>query len=306
MAINIKLTDLIYPYFVTNGKDKQEEIKSFSGIYRFSVDRLLGDITRARDLGLNKFLLFGIPGRKDNLGESAFADDSPVVLAIRKIKNKFPNAVIFTDVCLCAYTKHGHCRILKSKSNCFDEKMTLETLARIALAYARAGADWVAPSAMAKNQVAAIRRLLDGNGFKQVKILGYSAKFNSYFYGPFRNAANSSPKFGDRSSYQLNYENSQPALDKIKEDIEAGANAVMVKPALAYLDIIYRAKEKYKFPLVAYNVSGEYALIKYGAAQGLGNEQKMVKEILSSIKRAGSDLIITYHAKDLAKWLKKQ
>ena len=305
-SMDISLTNLIYPYFIVSGKNIKDEIKSFPGFYRFSIDRLIKDIRQINGLGLNKILLFGIPKQKDNFGSLAYEENNIVVLAISKIKAEFPNLVVMTDVCLCAYTKHGHCGILQPGKKEIDKKTTLGILSKIALAHARAGADWVAPSAMAKGQVLAIRKALGKGGFKKTKILGYSAKFNSNFYGPFRNAANSAPAFGDRSAYQLDYSNAPGALKKIEEDIGSGADMVMVKPALSYLDIIKEAKQKFNYPLAAYNVSAEYALVKYGAKQGLWDERKMVSEILTSIKRAGADFIITYHAKDIAQWQKKQ
>lgn len=301
----INLNSLIYPYFVAAGKGKAQEIKSFPGIRRFSVDRLLKDISETKKLGINKILLFGVSDKKDNLAKEAFREGNIVSLAVKEIKNRFTDLTVMTDVCLCAYTSHGHCRLFKGGLRVVDERKTLGTLAKIALSYAQAGADWVAPSAMAKRQVRVIRGALDENGFHKVKIMGYSAKFASSFYGPFRNAARSSPLFGDRSGYQLDPADSRKALDKIKDDIKEGADMVMVKPALSYLDIIRQTKEKYDFPLAAFNVSGEYALVKYGARHKLWNEQDIVREIITSIKRAGSDFIITYHAKDIARWQSK-
>lgn len=303
MAIN--LSKLIYPYFVVSGRNKKEGIKSFPGIFRFSIDRLIKDIGEINKLGLNKVLLFGIPKDKDNFGKFAYNKNNIVALAVEKIKEEFPQIVIITDVCLCAYTKHGHCGILNVKKE-IDNRATLEALAKIAFRHAKAGADWVAPSAMAKGQVLAIRESLDKAGFKRTKILGYSAKFNSNFYGPFRQAANSAPAFGDRSNYQLDYSKPQEALAKIKDDIYSGADMVMVKPALSYLDIIKEAKQKFNYPLVAYNVSGEYALVKYAAHHKVWDEKKAVREILTSIARAGADYIITYHAKDIARWIKQE
>ncbi len=302
----ISLNNLIYPYFVARGISIKKEIKTFPGINRFSIDSLIRDLKVTIDLGLNKILLFGIPSQKDDSGVTAYQKDNIVALAIEKIKAAFPDLVVFADVCLCAYTKHGHCGVLKEGKKEIDNKATLKALSKIALSYAQAGADWVAPSAMAKGQVLAIRGILDKHGYSGTKILGYSAKFNSNFYGPFRNALNSSPKFGDRSAYQLDYRCVQKALEKIEEDIDSGADMVMVKPALSYLDIIREARQKFEFPLAAYNVSGEYALVKYGAKQKLWEEKKVVKEIISSISRAGADYIITYHAKDIARWIKKE
>jgi porphobilinogen synthase len=310
MSINLRKDNLVYPYFVTYGSGKKEEISSFPGQYRFSIDTLKDDISELQENGLNKILLFGIPDSKDAVGSAAYKKDNIVSEAIRSIKKKFLRLTIFTDICLCAYADHGHCGILKrhktqeTRHKCdIDNKATLAVLSKIAVAHAEAGADWVAPSAMAKKQVSAIRKALNKNGYKKTKILGYSAKFASGFYGPFRNAADSSPKFEDRSAYQLSYNNIKKALDGIKADIDEGADMVMVKPALAYLDIIREAKNKFKKPLAAYNVSGEYAFVKYGATAGLWKEEDIVKEIIVSIKRAGADYIITYHAKEIAKWL---
>jgi len=313
MGINIKLEELIYPYFVVPGRNKKEKIRSFLGQFRFSADLLLEDIAEAGKLGIDKVLLFGVPDRKDALGSSAY-EDNIVSTAVRDIKKEFPDMTVFTDVCLCAYTDHGHCGVinnLKAKNYSINNKKTLKVLAKIALSHAEAGADWVAPSAMAKGQVAAIRKALNENGYTGTNILGYSAKFVSNFYGPFREAADSSPKFGDRSAYQLDYADSDRAIREISDDIAEGADMVMVKPAFGYLDIIREAKARFGYPLAAYNVSGEYAMVKAyvkGAGingQGAETERKLVIEILTSIKRAGADLIITYHAKDMARWLKE-
>jgi len=304
MAIN--LNNLIYPYFVTNGKNVKAKIESFPGIFRFSIDRLIRNIKEITVLGLKKVLLFGIAENKNASGSSSYKEGNIVALAVKKIKSEFPDLTVITDVCLCAYTNHGHCGILKTGKKQIDNKGTLEALSKISLSHAKAGADWVAPSAMARGQVLAIRSALDRDGFKKTKILGYSAKFNSNFYGPFRNAADSAPAFGDRSAYQLDYSDAQRAIKKIEEDISSGADMVMVKPALSYLDIIREAKRKFNFPLATYNVSGEYALVKYGVRHKLWDEKKVVREILTSIARAGADYIITYHAKDVAKWIKEE
>ncbi|MDO8536238.1 MAG: porphobilinogen synthase [Candidatus Omnitrophota bacterium] len=313
MSISLRKDNIIYPYFVAGGADRKEKILSFPGQYRLSVDLLVKDIKELKALGINKILLFGVPENKDRQGSHAYSDDNIVGLAVREIKKKFPYLAVFTDVCLCAYTSHGHCGIVKSrelgvgsreKKRFIDNKATLAVLAKIAVAHAEAGADYVAPSAMAKGQVAAIRKALDKKGFGKTKILGYSAKFASNFYGPFRNAAGSAPRFGDRKAYQLSYSNTEAALKEIEDDINEGADIVMVKPALGYLDIIKEAKYRFRHPIAAYNVSGEFAFVKYGAKQGLWDENEMVKEIITSIKRAGADYIITYHAKDVAGWLK--
>jgi len=306
--MEIKKANLIYPYFVVPGENKKDSIGSFPGQYRFSVDRLLPDIKESVKLGLDKVLLFGVPDSKDAVGTSAYKKGNIVSMAVSAVKKEFPNIIVFTDVCLCSYTIHGHCGILRHSSKTNDErrttnnalidnKATLEALAKIAVSHAGSGADYVAPSAMAKGEVGAIRAALDRSGYKRVKIMGYSAKFASSFYGPFRNAADSAPKFGDRKGYQLDYTDPETALERIAADIKEGADIVMVKPALAYLDIIYRAKKRFDVPLAAYNVSGEYAF--------MGGNKDMISEVLSAIKRAGADYIITYHAKEAAKWLNR-
>jgi len=311
MEISLKIKDLVYPYFIIDGKNKKEAIKNFPGVFRFSVDRLIRDIEVTVRLRLGTVLLFGISGKKDKNASAAYEENSIIAKAVREIKKEFSGMTVATDVCLCAYTTYGHCGILEAtglKNDKprvkIDHKRTLNALGKMALVHARAGADWVAPSAMAKRQVATIRTALDKNGFKEAKILGYSAKFASNFYGPFRQAADSLPAFGDRSGYQLDYKDPGSALSEIEADIKEGADMVMVKPALSYLDIVRQARQKFRFPLAAYNVSGEYSMVKYGAKAGLWDEKKMVFEVLTSIKRAGADWIITYHAKDIAQWLR--
>ncbi|MEW6075358.1 MAG: porphobilinogen synthase, partial [Candidatus Omnitrophota bacterium] len=297
--------DLVYPLFIKDGKDMREKISSMSGIYRFSPDAVVREAREAARHGVRTVLLFGVPDKKDIDGTDAYKKDAAVASAVRKLKREIPGLIVMTDVCLCAYTSHGHCGIIRSGQKTIAHKSTLAALSKMALSHAEAGADYVAPSAMAKGQVSAIKKALDVHGFKNTKIMGYSAKFASSFYGPFRDAAGSFPKFGDRSGYQLDYKDAEKALNEISDDIEEGADIVMVKPALAYLDIIFRAKAKFKTKLAAYNVSGEYAFVKHGARFGYWDERKIVFEIVSSIKRAGADLIITYHAKDIAKWLNK-
>lgn len=302
----LRTKDLILPCFVIDGTRKEEPIRSMPGISRFTIDLLLKEIAQVRRLGIRSIILFGVCSRKhrNETGDYACSPDSIVARTAEAIKNIFGDICVMTDICLCAYTSHGHCGILRKNSREIDPKLTLKALSKMALAHARAGADWVAPSAMAHEQVKAIRRTLDQNGFRKVKILGYSAKFASNFYGPFRDAADSAPKFGDRSGYQLQYTDSKRALQEIADDINEGAAMVMVKPALSYLDIIKEATLKRPFPIAAYNVSGEYAMVKQGVKDGLWDEKKIVFEILSSIKRAGADKIISYHAKDVAGWLK--
>lgn len=292
----ISAEDLVMPYFVIEGKMGCVPIKSMPGINRLSIDNLIKDIKELKYLGIKAVLLFGIPRKKDEEGSEAYRKGGIVQKAIKAIKKDIEDIIVITDVCLCGYTSHGHCGIVKTQNYIVDNDETLKILAKIALSHAEAGADLVAPSAMMDGQVRAIRESLDKNGFKDAGILAYSAKYASNFYGPFREALDSSPQFGDRKSYQMDYRNSDEALREIEQDIEDGADIVMVKPALAYLDIIYRAKERFNIPLAAYNVSGEYAMVK---------DKNLVLEILTSIKRAGADLIITYHAKEVARWLRR-
>ncbi len=291
--------DIILPYFVVEGRNVKKEIKSMPGVYHFSIDNLLKDISEAR--GIKSILLFGIPKTKDEIGSQAHRDDSIVRKAIKAIKSKFKNLIVITDVCLCGYTTHGHCGIVNGNRIVNDE--TIKVLAKIALSHARAGADLVAPSAMMDGQVRAIREMLDKNGFGDTGILAYSAKYASSFYGPFREALDSAPQFGDRKSYQMDYRNADEALREIKQDIDEGADIVMVKPALAYLDIIYRAKHKFNVPIAAYNVSGEYSMIKKLAGGDKIREKEFALEVLASIKRAGADLIISYFGKEVLRWL---
>ncbi len=316
--------DIILPYFVVEGKGVKEPIGSMPGVYHLSVDNLIKDIRQTRRMGIKAILLFGIPKFKDDLGSSACEKNGIVQKAVIAIKKRFKDLIVITDVCLCGYTSHGHCGIIKEKpgtrpisDGCpekpefeIDNDETLKILAKIALSHAEAGADLVGPSAMMDGQVKTIRESLDKNGFKDVGILAYSAKYASSFYGPFREALDSSPQFGDRKTYQMDYRNSDEALREIKQDIDEGADIVMVKPALAYLDIIYRAKEKFNIPVAAYNVSGEYSMIKTYCQRTENGEQRkkmekgMVLEIVTAIKRAGADFIITYHAKEIAGWLR--
>ncbi len=299
----LNLDDFILPYFVMP-KAGKEEIKSMPGVYRFSIDELLKDLTKLKSV--KKILLFGITKNKTETGDNAYYKKGVVQNAIRAIKKECKKITVITDVCLCGYTESGHCGILKERKDnsraVIDNKRTVKQLAKIALSHAEAGADFVAPSAMAAGQVAAIRKKLDKEGYNNTKILAYSAKFASSFYGPFRDALNSAPQFGDRSSYQLDYRNSIWALKKIEDDIKQGADMVMIKPALAYLDIISKAKQKYNIPLAAYNVSGEYSLVKKVSSKQ--EQKKLTLEVLTAIKRAGADIIISYWVKDLIKWLR--
>ncbi|MDP2911999.1 MAG: porphobilinogen synthase [Candidatus Omnitrophota bacterium] len=300
----ISAGDLVMPYFAVAGRNKKESIKSMPGIYRLSIDNLVKDIKETRGLGINSALLFGIPVKKDKYAKEAYSENGVVQKAIKAIKKDIGDIVIITDVCLCGYTSHGHCGIIKSQNRIIDNDKTLKVLAKIALSHAYAGADFVAPSAMMDCQVRAIREALDKNGFQDTGILAYSAKYASNFYGPFREALDSTPEFGDRKTYQMDYRNSDEALREIQEDINEGADIVMVKPAMSYLDIIYRAKEKFNIPLAAYNVSGEYSAIKKLSQGDKVKEKDLALEVLTSIKRAGADIIITYHAKEAARWLK--
>lgn len=299
---------LVAPLFVREGKNIRRPISSMPGQFQFSVDRLLKEAREIHRLGIGAILLFGIPSRKDAQGSGAYDKDGIIQRAVREIKIRLPEMLVITDLCFCEYTDHGHCGITKRAASKerwdVDNDATLDLLAQTAIAQAEAGTDLVAPSATMDGQVRAIRKALDENGFSNLPIMSYSAKFASSFYGPFRQAAESPPKFGDRKSYQMDPPNAREALREIALDIEEGADIVMVKPAMPYLDIIRRAKEKFSIPLAAYNVSGEYAMVKAAARLGWIDESRVVPEILTSIRRAGADILITYHAKEMAlKWL---
>jgi len=302
---NIKIADLIYPLFLRSGTGIREEIPSMPGVFRLSPDILLKEVESLTKAGINKLLLFGVGEEKDEYATAAHKDENLISSTVRLLKQHFPASVIMTDVCLCAYTTHGHCGILEREGS-IDKQQTLTALKRIAVSHAAAGADYVAPSAMAKEQVRNIRGALDENGFSGTKIMGYSAKFASQFYGPFRDAADSTPRFGDRRSYQLDWADREKALSEIEDDVKEKADIIMVKPALAYLDIIHEAKVRFQRTLAAYNVSGEYAMIKAGAQSGYWDEREAVFEIITAIRRAGADIVITYHAPDIAKWLDRE
>lgn len=291
--------NLIYPLFVGPGKDRAQPISSMPGVAQLSVDRAVIECQEVRALGIPAVILFGIPERKDSLGSEAYADAGVVQQAIRAIKEKLPELLVITDVCLCEYTDHGHCGVVKNGD--VDNDATLELLAKEALSHARAGADIVGPSDMMDGRVGAIRSALDQNGFENVAIMAYAAKYASGFYGPFREAAESTPQFGDRRSYQMDPGNTDEALREVALDIREGADIVMVKPALAYLDVIYRVKQKFGYPVAAYNVSGEYSMIKAAGQNGWVDESRVMMEVLLSIRRAGADMILTYFAKDLAR-----
>jgi len=294
---SFKKEDLIYPIFVDENIEGRREIKSMPGQYRFSIKDAGVEALEVRELGIRSVILFGIPSRKDEIGSEAYNKEGVIQRAIREIKREVGDITVIGDVCLCEYTSHGHCGLIKNKRVLNDE--TLKILGKISKTYAESGADVVAPSGMMDGMVGHIRETLDVSGYEDVAIMSYSAKYNSNFYGPFRDAAESGYKFGDRSTYQMNYKNSDEAMREIRLDIAEGADIVMVKPALPYLDIIYRAKKEFNFPLAAYNVSGEYSMVKYSSS--VLDEDKIIEEILLSIKRAGADLIISYHAKDFAK-----
>ena len=293
--------NLIYPLFVGPGANVVRPVSSMPGVAQLSVDRAVVESREAAALGIPAVILFGIPENKDALGSEAYIGDGVVQQAIMAIKETVPALLIVTDVCLCEYTDHGHCGIVKNGA--VDNDSTLELLAKEALSHAQAGADIIAPSDMMDGRVGAIRRALDSNGFDQVAIMAYAAKYASGFYGPFREAAESTPQFGDRRAYQMDPANTDEALREVALDIEEGADIVMVKPALAYLDVIYRVKEKFGYPVAAYNVSGEYSMIKAAAMNGWIDEEKIMLEVLLSIKRAGADMILTYFAKQLARVL---
>ncbi len=294
--------NLIYPLFVGPGKNHTRPVSSMPGVAELSVDLTVKECREVESLGIPAVILFGIPERKDPLGSEAYLDDGTVQRAVRAIKENVPGLLVFTDVCLCEYTDHGHCGIVEGGE--VENDRTLELLAKTAVTHARAGADIVAPSDMMDGRVGAIRAALDQNGFQQVAIMAYAAKYASAFYGPFREAAGSTPRFGDRRSYQMDPGNADEALREIELDIREGADIVLVKPALAYLDIVYRAKKKFGYPVAAYNVSGEYAMIKAAGANGWLEEERAMMEALLSIKRAGADMILTYFAKDAARLLR--
>lgn len=298
---NLTVNDFIYPVFVIEGKKIKNEVSSMPGIFQFSIDNLSKECEQVSKLGIPAIILFGIPDHKDELGSGAYDDKGIVQKAIKTIKKDFPELIVITDVCLCEYTSHGHCGIVKDGKILNDP--TLKLLSAEALSHAKAGADIVAPSDMMDGRIAAIRRILDSNDFGEIPIMAYSAKYSSSFYGPFREAAESTPKFGDRKTYQMDYRNSDEAMREISLDISEGADIVMVKPALPYLDIIRRAKDNFNIPVAAYNVSGEFSIIKAGGEKGWVDEQKMMLEVLYSIKRAGADVIISYFAKEAAKLL---
>ena len=296
--------DFIYPLFVGPGRDYIKPVSSMPGVAQLSVDHIVKECREVSSLGVPAVILFGIPEHKDPLGSEAYSESGVVQKTIREIKEKVPTLLVITDVCLCEYTDHGHCGVVKGGD--VDNDSTLELLAKEALSHAQAGADIVAPSDMMDGRVGAIRRILDQNGFQHVAIMAYAAKFASGFYGPFREAAESTPQSGDRRSYQMDPGNADEALREVELDIREGADIVMVKPAMAYLDIVYRVKQEFGYPVAAYNVSGEYSMIKAAGQNGWIDEQRVIMEVLLSIKRAGADMILTYFAKEVARGLRGQ
>lgn len=307
----LTVDDLIMPLFVRPGKNVKKEISSMPGNYQFSVDKLTEEVKEIADLNIPAVILFGIPKKKDELGSEAYAKQGIIQQAVRAIKSKVPDILVITDVCMCEYTSHGHCGYVRKKKGRGKSKMefevdndeTLKLLAKEALSHAEAGVDIVAPSDMMDGRVAVIRRVLDEKGFDDIPIMSYAAKYSSAFYGPFRDAAESPPSFGDRRSYQMDPANSLESLREVTMDINEGADIVMVKPALSYLDIIRHIKDTFDYPVAAYNVSGEFAMVKAAAEKGWLDEKTVALEVLTSLKRAGADMILTYWAKDAARWL---
>ena len=298
----LNASDLSYPLFVLKGTGFRNEVSSMPGVSQSASDQLPGEIDERKALGIPAAILFGLPDSKDEAGSGAYAEDGVVQEAIRAIKAHDPDYYVITDVCMCEYTSHGHCGAL-DEGGCVMNDVTLEMLAQTAVSHAEAGADMVAPSDMMDGRVAAIRAALDAEGYQDIPIMSYAAKYASAYYGPFRDAADSAPTFGDRRAYQMDPANAEEALREVALDIDEGADIVMVKPALSYMDIIRRVKDEFAYPTAAYNVSGEYAMVKAAAANGWIDEKRVVLETLVSFKRAGADLILTYHAKDAARWL---
>jgi porphobilinogen synthase len=294
--------DFVYPLFVAHGLDRREPIEAMPGVDRLSIDHAVAEAQEAADLGIPAVLLFGLPASKDEEGSGAYDEEGIVQLATRAIKEELPDLLVITDLCLCEYTSHGHCGVVRPDET-IDNDATLELLSRTAVSQARAGADIIAPSDMMDGRVGTIRQVLDEDGHTDTPILAYSAKFASAFYGPFREAVDSTPAFGDRRSYQMDPANGEEALREVRLDVEEGADIVMIKPALPYLDVIRRVKDQTGMPVAAYNVSGEYAMIKAAAAAGYLDERASALEALTSIRRAGADIVVTYHAKDAARWL---
>lgn len=301
---HVRIDELIYPIFVKDGRNQVIPVPSMPNVCQYTLDRLFEELDRVVAAGVNAVLLFGIPAHKDAVGSGAYAKNGIVPRAIRAIKRRYPELVVIADVCLCEYTSHGHCGLVKDGAVLNDE--TLPLLAQASVAYARAGADIVAPSDMMDGRVGAIRAALDKAGFEDVAVMSYSAKFASAYYGPFRDAAHSAPQFGDRRTYQMDPANGREALREVAADVAEGADYIIAKPAIAYLDVLKDISRACALPIVAYNVSGEYAMVKAAAANGWIDERRVVLENLVGMKRAGAKLIITYHALDAAKWLKEE
>lgn len=300
----LHVDDLIYPMFVIEGKGIKNEIASMPGIYQYSLDNLLPEVERVMSLGIKAIIFFGIPAHKDAVGSQAYAEDGIVQQAVRSVRAQFPELVILTDVCLCEYTDHGHCGLISKDGQILNDP-TLSLLAKTAVSHAAAGADIVAPSDMMDGRIGALRQALDESGFQDVAVMSYAVKYASAFYGPFRDAAGSAPQFGDRKTYQMDpASGTRQALAEASLDVEEGADYLIVKPALAYMDLIAKVRENFYQPVIAYNVSGEYAMVKAAALNGWIDEKKVVMEIMLGLKRAGSDLIMTYHAVDIGQWLK--
>ncbi|MEG0561207.1 MAG: porphobilinogen synthase [Cetobacterium sp.] len=301
--IEFSLDNLIYPLFIEEGENIKVEISSMAGQFRLSLDRLEEELKELKELGVKSLLLFGIPKEKDPVGSQGYAENGIVQEAIRFIKARYPEFLIVTDVCLCEYTSHGHCGVLKGEELLNDE--TLKLLQKVALSHAKAGADIVAPSDMMDGRVRAIREILDENGFINLPIMSYSVKYSSAYYGPFREAADSAPSFGDRKTYQMDFRNSKDYLIEVENDLAEGADIIMVKPGMPYLDVVKGVADAISNPVAIYNVSGEYSMVKAAAANGWIDEEKIVMENMYAMRRAGADIIITYHAKDIAKWFKR-
>ena len=301
---HVRIDELIYPMFVIEGENICSPVDSMPGICQYSTDRMWEELERVREAGIPGILIFGIPDHKDEVGSGAYDENGIIQKAVRLINKKYPDLLVIADVCLCEYTSHGHCGLVKDGVILNDE--TLPLLAKTAVSYASAGADIIAPSDMMDLRVAAIRDALDENGFSQIPIMAYSAKFASAYYGPFRDAAHSAPGFGDRKTYQMDPANGREALREVEEDILEGADMIIAKPALAYMDIIKEISQNYNIPIAAYNVSGEYSMVKAAAANGWIDEKKIVMENLTGLKRAGAKMIITYHALDAAKWIREE
>ncbi|MFZ5595600.1 MAG: porphobilinogen synthase [Bacillota bacterium] len=300
---SLTVNDLVYPLFAVTGSGVKKPVESMPGVYNMSVDLLLEEVEGIQKAGIPAVLIFGIPDRKDECGSEAYSDEGVVQQAVRAVKKSFPDMLVVTDVCLCEYTDHGHCGLVEE--GCVQNDRTLELLSKTALSHVKAGADMVAPSDMMDGRVQAIRKTLDREGFFDIPIMAYSVKYASAYYGPFREAAGSTPQFGDRRAYQMDPPNSIEALREAAMDIEEGADIIMVKPALAYLDVVKLMKENFDYPLAVYNVSGEYSMVKAAALKGWIDEKKVVMETLTGMKRAGADIIITYHAPDVARWIRE-